>query len=249
MKYLRKFNTVAEYTSAEKDEPNVCYIVENDSVIINDYNPIAVNGRTSPEFYQTLSTYDTDNDGNISKEEALAITSYSEPNLDNRLRNSLSNMDGFKYLTNLTSINMGAFNVLQELRLPKTTNSCKFNIGGVPLLTKIVFPEGGKIWINNININSNIKHIVFPASLTVLGNSGTVWSSSLQYVVFKSPTVIHETSGKYVARDIPNCPVYVPDYLVSQYQTNFPTHSSQFKGISYLDEDIVTNEWEDYKND
>ena len=249
MKYLRKFNTVAEYTSAEKDEPNVCYIVENDSVIINDYNPIAVDGRTSPEFYQTLSAYDTDNDGNISKEEALAITSYSKAPLDSGLRYSLSNMDGFKYLTNLTVINMSYFNVLQELRLPKTTNSCEFNISVVPLLTKIVFPEGGKIWVKSININSNIKHIVFPASLTVLGESGTVWSSSLQYVVFKSPTVIHEASGKYVERDIPDCPVYVPDYLVSQYQTKFPTHSSQFKDISYLDEDIVTNEWEDYKND
>lgn len=249
MKYLRKFNTVAEYTSAEKDEPNVCYIVENDSVIINDYNPIAVNGRTSPEFYQTLSAYDTDNDGNISKEETLAITSYLEAPLDIGVRNSLSNMDGFKYLTNLTVINMSYFNVLQELRLPKTTNSCEFNISNVPLLTKIVFPEGGKIWVKNININSNIKHIVFPASLTVLGQNVTAWPSSLQYVVFKSPTVIHEHDGRYVARDIPDCPVYVPDYLVSQYQTKFPTHSSQFKGISYLDEDIVTNEWEDYKND
>lgn len=249
MKYLRKFNTVAEYTSAKKDEPNVCYIVENDSVIINDYNPIAVDGRTSPEFYRTLSGYDTDNDGNISKEEALAITSYSKAPLASGLRNSLSNMDGFEYLTNLTYIDMSYFNVLQELRLPKTTNSCEFNISTVPLLTKIVFPEGGKIWIKSFNINSNIKHIVFPASLTVFGDNNTVWSSSLQYVVFKSPTVIHEASGKYVARDIPNCPVYVPDYLVSQYQAKFPTHSSSFKGISYLDEDIVTNEWEDYKND
>lgn len=78
MKYIRKFNTVAEYNAAKTlglDKPNVSYVVENDTVYYLGDNIIEIADANAKAIL--VDNYDLDGDGEISKQEALAVTDAS----------------------------------------------------------------------------------------------------------------------------------------------------------------------------
>lgn len=105
MKYIRKFNTVAEYNAAKTlglDKPNVSYVVESDAVYYLGDNIIDIVDANAKAIL--VDNYDLDGDGEISKQEALAVTDasnfkalfgYHSPN-----KTTFTDLTFFKYFKN-----------------------------------------------------------------------------------------------------------------------------------------------------
>lgn len=72
MKYIQKFQTVAEYNAANIERPNVSYIVETEELKFLRDDILNIGEQAVKDIL--VANFDTDGDGEISIDEALAVT-------------------------------------------------------------------------------------------------------------------------------------------------------------------------------
>lgn len=72
MKYIQKFQTVAEYNAANIERPNVSYIVETEELKFLRDDILNIEEQAVKDIL--VANFDTDGDGEISIDEALAVT-------------------------------------------------------------------------------------------------------------------------------------------------------------------------------
>ena len=72
MKYIKYYKTLSEFNSDEKDKPNVSYIEELDELRYLGDNILQIDDSVLKAIL--VENFDTDGDGELSKEEALAVT-------------------------------------------------------------------------------------------------------------------------------------------------------------------------------
>lgn len=250
MKYIKKFITKAAYNRAMLETPNICYVAETDELFVNDYNPIAFTESEAPEFYSIVRSADTDNDGVITKIEAAAYTTINSYPIPTGYRTTMVNILPLRWFTGLTTLQLGYIDAITEIWLPLTTSTCSVKLNQGNVVRKIFIPDGSKYEFRSISYFPQVKYINFPASILYMG-AKDAWAgmTNLQYIVLNSNVVVKESANSIQTRSFPSAAVYVPDAILSNYEATYPSISSRFHPISELDEDIITNEWDDYKED
>lgn len=134
MKYIRLFDTEAEY-EARKDDlavPNVSYCKDTDAVKLLSEHIVDFHGDAAAESY-CLSRWDTNGDGKLSFEEAAAVTSLGT----NGFKNNTTIVDYrfLKYFTGLKTmpaqcfIGSGGYNLIYNyVAIPKTCKNLPNNV-------------------------------------------------------------------------------------------------------------------------
>lgn len=152
----------------------------------------------------------------------------------------------FKNCTSLTSVNIpsGVTSIgecafqncwsLPSITIPNTVTSIGNSaFSGCSALTSITIPNS----VISLGEDAfygcyNCKSITVGSGVTSIGDSAFNGCSKLDYIIFTS--TVPATIGSSVFNNTNNCPIYVPDNNVLDYQTatNWRTYSSRIKGIS-----------------
>lgn len=160
---------------------------------------------------------------------------------------------------NITSIDKRAFYQciqlnIDELKLPKlkTLGTGVFrgcNLHKILDLGEITSIEDSTYYEGTFYQNKKLKAVIFPLSISYIGNNNFVGCTSIKAFIVKaltpptaSSSIFHDTNSTFV--------IYVPDASVEAYKTatNWSSYASRIKGISELPSDNAElyNEIKDY---
>ena len=98
MKYILKFETVADFNAATIEKPNVSYIEETGEIHYLPDNIIDINDTAAKQIL--VQNFDFDGDGEISKEEALAVTSSIATTLSTNRNTAYTDFSWVQYFRN-----------------------------------------------------------------------------------------------------------------------------------------------------
>ncbi|MBR0298268.1 MAG: leucine-rich repeat domain-containing protein, partial [Bacteroidales bacterium] len=132
-----------------------------------------------------VENWDTDGDGELSYQEAAAVTDLGEVFWDNQ---TITTFNELEYFTGLTSIGDDAFGVCESLTsvvIPEgVTGIGESAFHGCDSLKSILIPEGvASIGDGAFSSCSSLTSIVIPEGVTSIGGYAFTWCSSLTSIV------------------------------------------------------------------
>ena len=241
MKYIRKFDTHAEYSTyingQDKILPNVSYCEDNNEVHYNPlvetklvckYNITDTSSATvlrteiEPNMFKSmeidgvlLDSLVTEYQFDTTGEHTVKYELYDETRVGDTqpLFLNISTLTSVSIPNSVTTIGNGAFNQFTGLTSIKIPNS--------------VTTIGDGVFVNCTNLTT----IIIPSSVNSIGNGCFYNASNL--ISITSLAITPPTLGVEVFTGINNCPIYVPAESVEAYKaaTNWSTYAANIQAI------------------
>ena len=247
MKYLKKFETNAEYETYKDSEdyitPNVSYCVEQTEVHYEKYTP-----QPETRIVATFNVTDTSNPTNIvgydERSGEYFTSPFSEIEIDGVLQNEVI---GY-YQFDTEGEHIVKYTLDDDTLVPQGTFFSTYN------LTTISIPSGvTSIGMNAFYQCNGLHSVSLPSTLVELGNSAFISCTSLVSVTIPDSvntigTSFQNCTGLTSITCLPiipptitnltfsgsDCPIYVPAESVSAYQSasSWSTYTSRIQPIS-----------------